>query len=56
MQFKCTQCGNTFPNETPNHDDIVSCPICDAQYVAVVKLGKIVLKEYVFEESDLGQF
>jgi NAD-dependent SIR2 family protein deacetylase len=56
MHLKCTQCGNTFPKETPNNGDIVSGPICGAQYVVVVKLGKIVLKEYVLEEGNLGQF
>jgi Zn finger protein HypA/HybF involved in hydrogenase expression len=55
MILKCTQCGNTFAKEAPNSDDIVSCPVCDSQYIAVVKNGKIQLKEYVFEEKDLGQ-
>jgi Zn finger protein HypA/HybF involved in hydrogenase expression len=55
MIFKCTQCGNTFTNEVPVHDDVLTCPICDAQYLAVVKLGKIQLKDYVFEENDLEQ-
>jgi hypothetical protein len=55
MILKCTQCGNTFVKETPNDQDIITCPICDAQYIAVVKLGKVQLKDYVFEEKDLGQ-
>jgi DNA-directed RNA polymerase subunit RPC12/RpoP len=55
MIFKCTQCGNTFTREAAVQDDIVTCPICDAQYITVVNLGKIQLKDYVFEEQDLEQ-
>jgi DNA-directed RNA polymerase subunit RPC12/RpoP len=55
MIFKCTQCGNTFTREAAVQDDIVTCPICDAQYIAIAKLGKIQLKDYVFEEKDLEQ-
>ena len=55
MILKCTQCGNTFTKEAPIHEDIVSCPICEAQYQAIIKLGKLHLKDYVFEEEDLGQ-
>jgi DNA-directed RNA polymerase subunit RPC12/RpoP len=55
MILKCSQCGNTFNKEAPAQDDVVVCPICDSQYIAVVKAGKLQLKDYVFEEKDLGQ-
>jgi lysine biosynthesis protein LysW len=53
--LKCTECGNTFSKEGPTNDEIVCCPICDAQYRAVVKLGKLHLEDFVFEEKDLGE-
>lgn len=55
MILKCGQCGNTFNKEAPGQDNIVTCPICDAQYIAVIKAGKVQLKDYVFEETDPGQ-
>ena len=55
MIIKCTECGNTFSKEGPIHDEIVSCPICDAQYKATVKYGKLSLQDYLFEESDPGE-
>jgi DNA-directed RNA polymerase subunit RPC12/RpoP len=55
MIFKCRECGNTFNNEIPNQDDVVSCPICEAQYKAILKCGKIHLEDFVFEEKDLGE-
>ena len=55
MIAKCTECGNTFKIETPNTDDIVHCPICEADYKAVIKDGKITLTEFVYEEADPGE-
>ncbi len=55
MIIKCTQCGNTFTREVPIDQDIITCPICEAEYIAQIKQGKLKLKEYVFEENDLGQ-
>jgi len=53
--LKCTECGNTFIKEGPVQDQVVSCPICEAQYKAVVENGKLHLKDFVFEEKDLGE-
>jgi hypothetical protein len=39
----------------PADGDVVSCPICEAQYKAVLKNGKLHLEDYVFEEKDLGE-
>jgi hypothetical protein len=55
MILKCTECGNTFSKEGPVNDEIVSCPICEAQYRAVIKSGKVRLEDFVFEEKDLGE-
>jgi hypothetical protein len=53
--IKCTECGNTFTKESPINDEVVCCPICEAQYKAVMENGKLHLKDYVFEEKDLGE-
>ncbi len=55
MILRCTECGNTFGKEGVIHDQIVNCPICEAQYKAVVEHGKLRVKDYVFEEADLGE-
>ena len=55
MITKCTECGNTFKIEVPNTDDIVACPICEANYKAIVKDGKTTLSEYIYETQDLGE-
>ena len=34
---------------------VVSCPVCEANYKVVMKEGKIRLEDFVFEEKDLGE-
>jgi len=35
---------------------VVTCPVCDANYRAAIKDGKLRLEDFVFEEQDLGEF
>ena len=54
--MKCTECGNTFQKEGSLTDNqLISCPVCEANYRAVVTDGKIRLEDFVFEEKDLGE-
>jgi len=53
--IKCTECGNTFIKESPFHEDVISCPICEAQFKAVVTHGKLQLEDFVFDEKDPGE-
>lgn len=54
--MKCTECGNTFQREGNLIDNqLVTCPVCDSNYKAVVKDGKVRLDDFVFEEKDLGE-
>lgn len=55
MITKCTECGNTFKIDIPSADDIVCCPICEANYKAIIQDGKTKLVEYVYETHDLGE-
>ena len=53
--MKCTNCGNTFQKERVVDGEVVTCPICDANYKAVMKYGKLRLEDFMFEEKDLGE-
>jgi Zn finger protein HypA/HybF involved in hydrogenase expression len=53
--LKCKECGNTFQEGTVIDKQVVSCPICDANYKAVVREGKVHLEDFVFDEKDLGE-
>jgi DNA-directed RNA polymerase subunit RPC12/RpoP len=55
MIMKCTECGNTFRIEVPGDGDIVACPICEADFKAVVKNGNVQMKEFVYEDYDGGE-
>lgn len=53
--LKCTECGNTFQKDRVVEGDALTCPVCDANYRAVTKNGKISLVDFVFDENDLGE-
>jgi hypothetical protein len=53
--LKCTECGNTFEKNNLTNGQVISCPVCDADYQAVLKDGKLCLKDFMFEEKDLGE-
>jgi len=53
--IKCTECKNTFTTESPKDGDTVCCPVCEAQYKAVVSDGKLRLEESLWGENDLGE-
>jgi len=53
---KCLDCGNTFKiSESLPEGEMVRCPICEADYVVVIKDGKLTLKESVYETEDPGE-
>jgi Zn finger protein HypA/HybF involved in hydrogenase expression len=53
--IKCTECGNTFTKEGTTNGEVVTCPICDSQYKAVVANGKLRLEDFVLDENDPGE-
>lgn len=55
MIVKCSECGNTFTVTMPSDGDIVVCPICEADYQALVKDGQIQFKSFAYEDADPGE-
>ncbi len=54
MIFKCFECGNTFKIDKVDDNEIVRCPICEADYKVVVKNGEAQLTEFIYENEDPG--
>ncbi len=55
MIFRCSECVNTFKIDKVDDEEIVRCPICEADYKVLVKEGKVQLTEFIYEDEDPGE-
>ncbi len=55
MLGKCAECGNTFNIEITALDKVITCPICEADYKAVMKGGRVHLEAFIYEGEDPGE-
>jgi desulfoferrodoxin-like iron-binding protein len=50
--YKCSECGNTFKADHAGEGEIVSCPVCEANYKIQIKDGRIKLNLTIYEEDQ----
>jgi Zn finger protein HypA/HybF involved in hydrogenase expression len=57
MIFRCSECGNTFKIDCLKEGEVFTCPVCEADYIAVVKDGKVQLEEFIYgsENGELSK-
>jgi len=55
MILKCVDCGNTFKTDVVKDGDVVTCPVCDAEYTVIIKDGNVQLKDFIYENEDNGE-
>lgn len=53
--LKCIECGNTFQRDRIAEGEVLSCPVCETNYRATTKDGKIRLQDFDLEEKDFGE-
>ncbi len=53
--LKCFDCGNTFEAKSVKDSELVTCPVCEAEYKVLLRDGKAKLEVFIYENEEQNE-